>query len=64
MTRKSCKHNMRHMKPMESFFDLIMSHRQCIPHSLSLSLTGDHASDHRIQSRNSTSEPMVRINHK
>ena len=33
MSRKSSKHCTRHTKPLESCFDFIRSHQQCIPRS-------------------------------
>ena len=46
---------------LDSCFDLIRSHQQCIP---VISTTGDWTSDHRLQCQNSTTEPPVHIAHK
>ena len=59
MTRKSDKHWVRYTEPLDSCFDLIWSHQQCIPWALP---PGDRTSDHRMQSQNSTTESPVHVN--
>ena len=51
----------RHTDTLDSCFDLIRSHQQ---RYTVIFTTGDRTSDHRLQSRNSTTEPTVHIVHK
>ena len=58
MTRKPGKHFERHTEPLLSFFDLIRYHQAVYA---VISTSRDRTSDHRMQSRNSTTEPLAHI---